>query len=102
MIEKVRRNSVIKRGSNSFDSQNDQNNDIELNTLNNNQFTFSPTKNARRPSILKTDVIKKMHSAIELNKKIIEKSKDSSLVLINIPEPPKVPGNADYNCNFIF
>lgn len=43
-----------------------------------------------------------MHSAIELNKKILEKSKDASLVLINIPAPPKQQENADYNCKYFF
>ena len=40
----------------------------------------------------------KMHSAVELNRKILEKSKDASLVLINIPAPPKHQGIEDNNC----
>jgi hypothetical protein len=48
--------------------------------------------------VIHTDTIRKMHSAVELNKKILEKSKDSSLVLMNIPAPPKGHGTADYNC----
>jgi len=51
----------------------------------------------RRPSVIQTDTIRKMHSAVELNKKILEKSKDASLVLMNIPSPPKGHGSADYN-----
>lgn len=39
----------------------------------------------------KSETMRKMHTAIELNKKIIEKSKNASLVLLNIPAPPKTP-----------
>jgi hypothetical protein len=111
-MERVRRNSVIKNSqpsSGSFDNDHhgDQavksgnKSEIEMNSIK-NQYTFSPSKDERRPSILKTETIKRMHSAIELNKRIIEKSKDASLVLLNIPTPPKVSAG-DYNCNiFLF
>jgi hypothetical protein len=106
-MERVRRNSVIKNSqpsSGSFDAaatSADQaaksgKSEIEMNSMN-NQYTFSPSRDTRRPSILKTETIKRMHSAIELNKRILEKSKDASLVLINIPTPPKVSAG-DYNC----
>jgi hypothetical protein len=106
MMERVRRSSVLKNNqhsSASLDSTSDQqsnnkSNEIEINKIN-NQYTFSPNRDSiRRPSILKTDTIKKMHSAVELNKRIIQKSKDASLVLINIPPPPKQAAPADYNC----
>lgn len=70
--------------------------DIEMNSMN-NQYTFSPTKDFRRPSIFQTETIRKMHSAVELNKKIVEKSREASLVLMNIPTPP-VKSSGDYNC----
>lgn len=71
-------------------------NEIEMNSIN-NQFTFSAAKDPRRPSIFQTDTIRKMHSAVELNKKIVEKSRDASLVLLNIPTPPS-RSTGDYNC----
>jgi hypothetical protein len=121
MMERVRRNSVLKTNQQgSFENNNEQQqqqvaaavvaattaaadkekNAIELNSMN-NQFTFSPSRDTRRPSILQTDTIKRMHSAVELNKRILEKSKDASLVLINIPTPPR-SSSGDYNCKRFF
>lgn len=106
MMDRVRRNSVIKANSQQGDTRAGEeqkpssgNNEIEMNSFK-NQFTFSANHaaNARRPSVLKTDTIKRMHSAVELNKRILEKSKESALVLMNIPAPPKNPGIGDYNC----
>ena len=54
----------------------------------------------KRPSIFITDTIKKMHSAVELNKIMLEKSQYASLVLMNIPTLPEVSGTADYNCKY--
>ena len=34
---------------------------------------------------------------IELNKQIVEKSKNASLVLMNIPAPPKATGTSDFS-----
>lgn len=102
-MERVRRNSVLKSSSHilsslgtepSFDIPEDENN------VNFNQYTFSANAQPRRPSVIHTDTIRKMHSAVELNKRILEKSKDASLVLMNIPAPPKNSGHADYNCKF--
>lgn len=70
--------------------------EIEMNTIS-NEYTFSAARDPRRPSIFQTDTIRKMHSAVELNKKIVEKSRDASLVLLNIPTPPVRP-SGDYNC----
>jgi hypothetical protein len=122
-LETVRRGSIsvsskgpplgLNSASNSVDNNDDQNvsgvektsateksNSSSQEKINstNNQYTFSPTKPARRPSLFQTEAMRKMHSAVELNKKILEKSKDSCLVLMNIPAPPKSPGIADYNC----
>ena len=73
----------------------------EQTTSFNNQYTFSSPSNSRRPSIFNSDTIRKMHSAVELNSKILEKSKDASLVLMNIPAPPKYSVNADFNCKYL-
>lgn len=99
VMDRVRRNSVLKTALTQNDSQGEKMNQSEcdVNSVN-NQYTFSPTKDHRRPSIFQTETIRKMHSAVELNKKILEKSKDASLVLMNIPAPPKMIGSADYNC----
>ena len=67
-----------------------------------NHYSYSVGNNSRRPSLFQTDTIIKMHSAVELNKKILEKSKDASLVLMNIPAPPKTSGVSDFNCNYYF
>jgi len=67
----------------------------------NHHYTFSAASSARRPSLFQTDTIVKMHSAVELNKRLIDKSKDAALVLMNIPAPPKTAGIADYNCRNI-
>lgn len=103
MLDKLRRNSVPKNIDKS-DSINEQLNKMNSNFLQTNpeinQYTFSVTKENIRPSIFQTEAIRKMHSAVELNKKILEKSKDANLVLMNIPAPPKSQGSADYNCNF--
>jgi hypothetical protein len=88
MLERSRRNSVMTKEP-STEEQNSAN----------NQYTFSASSSSfRRPSVFTTETIRKMHSAVELNKKILEKSKDASLVLMNIPEPPKTGGSADFNC----
>lgn len=105
VMDRARRNSIIKNMEKP-DSVNDHLNKLnkseaELNSEN-NQYTFSPTKDQRRPSIFQTETIRKMHSAVELNKKVLEKSKDANLVLMNIPAPPKMSGSADYNCNYNF
>ena len=100
VMERVRRNSAIKSASQveSDEASSGNKNEIEMNTIK-NQYTFSPNRDSsRRPSVLKTDTIKRMHSAVELNKRILEKSKEASLVLINIPAPPKVSSAGDYNC----
>lgn len=107
VIERVRRSSVLKGGiagsqmTNSQELGSDSLNEKEaaFNSIN-NQYTFSPNNSHRRPSVFQTETIRKMHSAVELNKKILEKSKDSALVLMNIPAPPKLPGTASYNCKF--
>ncbi|CAM4755083.1 unnamed protein product [Rotaria magnacalcarata] len=41
-------------------------------------------------------VRKKMHSAARLNQTILERSRDSQLVLINLPKLPRTNANADY------
>ena len=103
VMDRARRNSIIKNAdkpesiSDHMSKLNPT--DAEINSEN-NQYTFSPTKDQRRPSIFQTETIRKMHSAVELNKKVLEKSKDASLVLMNIAAPPKISGSADYNCNF--
>lgn len=74
-------------------------NEIEMNSMS-NQYTFSAARDPRRPSIFQTDTIRKMHSAVELNKKIVEKSRDASLVLLNIPTPPE-RSSGDYNCKLL-
>lgn len=115
MIERSRRSSMLKQlpgalasgGEQSSPSKNSSGaqlaatgttsaNEIEMNSIS-NQFTFSAAKDPRRPSIFQTDTIRKMHSAVELNKKIVEKSRDASLVLLNIPTPPS-RSTGDYNC----
>jgi hypothetical protein len=67
-----------------------------------NQYTFSPSHPERRPSVIQSETVRKMHSAVELNKRILEKSKNASLVLMNIPQPPKFQGAGDYNCKYIY
>lgn len=37
-----------------------------------------------------------MHSAARLNQTIVERSRDSQLVLINLPKVPRTNSNADY------
>ena len=109
MIERIRRNSiktpspqqlassVIADLNNNNSSISNKEDNEERNKIT-NQYTFSPTNSERRPSIFQTETIRKMHSAVELNKKISEKSKNASLVLLNIPQPPKYQGDGDYNC----
>ena len=88
MLERSRRNSVMTKEPSEEHS-------------NTNQYTFSASNTSyRRPSVFTTEIIRKMHSAVELNKKILEKSKNASLVLMNIPTPPKTASTADFNCNF--
>ena len=103
MLERVRRNSILKpttlNASTSSDTQMNMNEnqneaDERFNSMN-NQYTFSPT---RRTSVFSSETIRKMHSAVEINKKLLEKSKEASLVLMNIPAPPK-SGSSDFNCN---
>lgn len=93
MLERSRRSSVMTR-ENSEDKPSLQQQSAS------NQYTFSANAQTRRPSILQTDTMMKMHSAVELNKKIQEKSAQASLVLMNIPVPPKTPGIADFNCKW--
>ena len=91
MLERSRRNSVMTKEPSTEEHST------------NNQYTFSASNASyRRPSVFTTETIRKMHSAVELNKKILEKSKNSSLVLMNIPTPPKTASTADFNCNFFF
>jgi len=103
MIERVRQNSknaseLQQQPENANENENEEENEDEYNSKM-NQYTFTPTSSQlRRPSVFQTETIRKMHSAVELNKKILEKSKDASLVLMNIPTPPKNMGIADYNC----
>ena len=100
MLQRARQNSLKQSSSNfQIETPLDSTNTDDINT-NINQFTFSASAYSRRPSVIQTETIRKMHSAVELNKKILEKSKEASLVLMNIPAPPKNPGIADYNCNF--
>lgn len=115
MIERARRNSILKNLAMSSPVSQSQPqldptsgesstvpnnlNESQINSIN-NQYTFSPSNYQRRPSIFQTEAIRKMHSAVELNKKILEKSKNASLVCMNIPAPPKLPGTGDYNCKF--
>lgn len=90
MIERSRRSSVLTK---------DLSEDKEINlNVNNNQYTFSANVSTRRPSLFKSETMVKMHSAVELNKRILDKSSNASLVLMNIPTPPKNPGLADFNC----
>ncbi len=88
MLERSRRSSVMTKAD-SEDAQSGNHN---------SHYTFSAASSNRRPSLFQTDTIVKMHSAVELNKRLIEKSKDAALVLMNIPAPPKSAGVADYNC----
>ena len=100
VLERVRRNSIMKMAnSNVSVSQNEPSTEEE--NSKNNQYTFSPSMSNRRPSVFQTETIRKMHSAVELNKRILEKSKDASLVLLNVPAPPKTQGNGDYNCELL-
>ena len=94
MLERSRRSSVLTRDAEELSK--DRNN---LNV--NNQYTFSANISARRPSLFQTETMVKMHSAVELNKRILDKSANASLVLMNIPTPPKNPGLADFNCKNI-
>jgi potassium/chloride transporter 4/5/6 len=113
VIDRIRRSSIIKippgpqiiisqpENKDSSDANNNNNNineeeEEEKNKVA-NQYTFSPSQSLRRPSLFQTETIRKMHSAVELNKKILEKSKNASLVLMNIPQPPKLQGPGDYN-----
>ena len=91
MLERSRRSSVKSR---------EISEDRPSHVSASNQYTFSANVQTRRPSILQTDTILKMHSAVELNKQIQEKSSKASLVLMNIPTPPKNPGTTDFNCKF--
>jgi len=98
VLERVRRNSVLKNSSNLLNTLSEPSfEDGEDENIIQNQYTFSPNAKVRRPSVIQTETIRKMHSAVELNKKILEKSRDASLVLMNIPAPPKKQGLADYN-----
>lgn len=108
MIERARRSSALKQLTELGQDQsptlartgsNVNANEIEMNSMK-NQYTFTAARDPRRPSIFHTDAIRKMHSAVELNKKIVEKSRDASLVLINIPTPP-TRATGDYNCIII-
>jgi hypothetical protein len=103
VIERVRRSSLLKVSSNSNASE-ETSSTGEANAMAfNNQYTFTAgnSQQQRRPSVFQTETIRKMHSAVELNKKILEKSKDAALVLMNIPAPPKLPGTSSYNCKLI-
>jgi hypothetical protein len=102
MIERVRQNSkhAIEMQQINDAKQNEEESEEEFNSKM-NQYTFTPASSQlRRPSVFQTETIRKMHSAVELNKKVLEKSKDASLVLMNIPAPPKNMGVADYNCKY--
>ena len=98
MIERSRRSSVLKQQQDQSSLAAPDGEEIEMSNSTSNQYTFSAARDPRRPSIFQTDTIRKMHSAVELNKKIVEKSRDASLVLLNIPTPP-LRSSGDYNCN---
>jgi hypothetical protein len=48
---------------------------------------------------LPANKVRKMHTAIEMNGKILDKSRSASLVVLNLPSPPKqdIKENEDYN-----
>jgi hypothetical protein len=98
-IDHVRRSSLIKTQKNQTNettipllSENSINYKNSLTVTSSNTTTTSSSTSPRKlKENYKSGTIRKMHTAIELNKKIIEKSKNASLVLLNIPAPPKIP-----------
>ena len=86
-IDSVRRSSILRTQKT---TQNDQVNEtIVPLLLNENKTNESLNVNKNLKGLYKNETMRKMHTAIELNKKIIEKSKNAALVLLNIPTPPK-------------
>ena len=109
VIERVRRNSVLQKFTGSQDVLNEKSSESHATSssaaaaaaaTSASANAGSPKHNSptRRPSVFESETIRKMHSAVELNQKILEKSKSASLVLMNIPEPPKILGSSAYNC----
>ncbi|RNA10301.1 solute carrier family 12 member 6 isoform X2 [Brachionus plicatilis] len=70
---------------------------IRRNSTFNKVKSLNMIHETRKTSIFYSETLRKMHSAIELNKKILDKSKDASLVLMNIPAPPKDQETGDYS-----
>ncbi|XP_064639994.1 solute carrier family 12 member 4-like isoform X3 [Lineus longissimus] len=58
-----------------------------------NQFTFTPGASKLRKEFLNLQPdeknVKRMHTAVKLNEKIVERSHDAQLVVLNLPGPPK-------------
>ncbi|CAF1013600.1 unnamed protein product [Rotaria sordida] len=61
----------------SFDETNDQ-----------YHYTFTPSQLESLKKNVTDSSMRKMHSAVRLNEKIKERSRDAKLVLINLPSPP--------------
>ncbi|CAF0943337.1 unnamed protein product [Adineta ricciae] len=51
-------------------------------------YTFSPKQLDNLKKDVTTSSMRKMHSAVRLNREIAERSRDAKLVLINLPSPP--------------
>jgi hypothetical protein len=96
-IDNVRRASLIQtpRQLNKNESM------IPLLSENDNSNFTSPVASTSGSSLkkfknsYKSETIRKMHTAIQLNKTILQKSNKASLVLLNIPTPPKTQSSLD-------
>ena len=90
-IDNIRKESFIQnknQGNNTNEAM------VPLLSDNSNQSVHSKSHKVA----FKGETMRKMHTAIQLNKKIQEKSKNASLILLNIPSPPKTSSStSDYS-----
>ncbi len=82
VIERVRRSSIVKHVS-----------------MPSSAATPVPLVDGKSGKNIVNSKVRKMHTAVEMNKKILDKSKNASLVVINLPSPPSQTNSSadDYN-----